>query len=126
MTRNQNNYGDSKFRQFPTFGESGIKVQHSTEPARNASPKGCHTNPSMKPIQNMVHQPTHKRAPVTMVGNRPTRSQPAPSTGMADGSYQDVMDYLNADENEPITGEERHIAEVYARDEWGDSDTNVF
>lgn len=77
-------------------------------------------------MQNMVHQKTHQRPPVTMVGNRPTRSKAAPSTGMVDGTYQEVMEALNADENEPITAEERHTAEVYLRDEFGENQSNVF
>jgi len=132
MTKNNcepSRYGDSGFRRFDTFGDSGIKVVHSNEtptaPSR-VSAKGCHTNPSMKPMQNMVYQPTHKKAPITMVGNRPTRSKSAPPTGITDSTYQDVLDSLGADESEPITGEERHTAEVYLRDEFGESNSNVF
>lgn len=129
MANNEARYGDSGFRKFPELGESGIKVQHSndtpTAPSR-VTAKGCYTPPGMKPIQNMVYQPTHKRPPLKMVGNRPVRSQEPPPTGQSDNVYNEIMDELGADSDEPITSEERFLAEVYIRDEWGESESNVF
>ncbi len=60
-----------------------------------------------------------------MRGNRPVR-QPAPSTGESESMYTDVLADLGADESDPITAEERHTAEIFMRDEFGESQSNVF
>ena len=123
MTKNDSNYGDSQFRQFPTFGESGISVTHSTEVGRNARPSGTHKAPGMKPMTNMTYQPPAK---TKMIGNRPVGNRQVPSTGVSDNEYNYVLDELGADETDPISGQERHTAELFMRNEFGESQSNVF
>ena len=120
MPRNpsEDTYGNSQFRELPTFGSSGIRVVHTTPETSVRPPAFQRKNPTMSPMGPMKYQETHKRP---MAGKRAI-----PPTGEADSDYLGVLDSLEADESEPITGEERFFAEVYARDEWGESETNVF
>lgn len=112
------NYGNSRFRAFPNFGESGIRTVHATPETSSRPPSPQKRSPSMKPLSKMNYQETH-RAPQR---GRST----APPSGLAGGDYQDVVDLMGANEEEPMTGVERHELELIAEDMWGENNSNVF
>jgi hypothetical protein len=126
MATNEAKYGDSGFRRFDTFDSSGIKVVHSNEtPTAPSRSTPTHRGPTMSPMSNMTYQESHKKPPLKMKGNRPVR-QEAPSTGQTVGEYDNILADLGADETDPITAEERQTAEIFCRDELGESQSNVF
>ena len=111
MTKNDSNYGSSQFRQFPTFGSSGISVSHSTEVGRNTRPSGTRKPAGMSPMGQMKYQEPGK---TKVIGSRPVGKRQVPSTGVGDAGFMnDLAEEMGCDEFEPMTSEEKHTAEVF-------------
>jgi hypothetical protein len=121
MSRNpsEENYGNSRFRQFDTFASSGIRTVHATPETSSRPPAVQKRGATMKPMDNMNYQETHRRP---MAGKKTS-----PPTGVGDdGFMNDLAEEMGCDEFEPMTSEEKHTAELFLRDEWGSSESNVF